>query len=185
MLIDPTTGNRTILSDNTHGTGMPFDNPAGVSVLPNGQLLVTDAGLPYEAGVPLPAPDDDTTPLPPGTPQRVYLVDPTSGNRTVISQNSFTTLQTPPFTYPEIGSGTPFDGATFAKQAGNQFLVTSGNLDSPGMLMRIDPATGNRTVVSTADAGNGPVGTGPGLGSPTGFAVSGNTAFVRNGSAPE
>ena len=45
MLIDPTTGNRTILSDNTHGTGMPFDQPVGVSVLPSGELVVTDDGV--------------------------------------------------------------------------------------------------------------------------------------------
>ena len=154
--------------------------PAGVSVLPNGQLLVTDGGIPYEAGVPIPMPDGDLDPLPPGTPQRVYLVDPTTGNRTVLSQNSLTTLQTPPFTYPEIGSGTPFDGLAIAKPVGNQILVTSGSLDSPGMLMRIDPATGNRCrgLKRLAIPAQGNSALVQALARRVGFAVSGNTAFV-------
>jgi hypothetical protein len=42
MVVDPTTGNRTILSDNTHGTGVDFSDPTGVSFASDGSLLVPE-----------------------------------------------------------------------------------------------------------------------------------------------
>ncbi len=162
MLIDPTTGNRTILSDNTNGTGMPFDQPIGVSVLPSGQLLVVDDGVSSGEAA---------------TPTRLYLVDPTTGNRTVISQNTITNSQNPPYMYPEIGSGPQFGPySAGARQVGNQILLTATASSLIGQLMAVDPSTGDRSVIS-----NSSMGTGPGLIEPEGFVVSGNTAFVAQG----
>jgi hypothetical protein len=64
MLVDPTTGNRTIISDQTHGTGPAFAfdgiDPQGVSRLPDGSLLV-------------------------GANNGIFKVDPATGNRTILS----------------------------------------------------------------------------------------------------
>jgi hypothetical protein len=169
VLIDPTTGNRSILSDNSHGAGMPFSQPVGVSVTANGDLLVTDMGAGNG-----PMPVDDVTSQPPPTPARVYLVDPSTGNRTVLSQDSMTGITTP---YAAIGSGPMFNGPAVARQVGDQILVTDGQLGA-ARLMTIDPNTGNRAFVS-----GGGVGIGPGLFSPGGIQVSGTTAFVPDLSA--
>ncbi|HEY4311300.1 MAG TPA: dockerin type I domain-containing protein [Pirellulales bacterium] len=176
MLIDPTTGNRTILSDNTHGTGMPFTYPNDVSVMSNGQLLVADGGTPYQsADTPVPVPDSvSTNSLPPATPARLYIVDPTTGNRTVISQDSLTTSSP---VYSEIGSGPAFGAAGYARQVGNQILVSAannnGDLNLAGRLMTVDPATGNRAIFSNFNVGTGPAPEWMG-----GMVASGNSLFA-------
>jgi hypothetical protein len=162
VLIDPATGNRSILSDNAHGTGMPFSQPLGVSVTANGDLLVTDMGFPSG---PMPVSVDGLTPPPPPpTPARVYLVDPSTGNRTVLSQDSMTDTIPP---YAAIGSGTMFNGPVIARQVGNQILMTDSSVGAGSSLMTIDPSTGNRAVIS-------------GRLLPGGLQVSGSTAFVAD-----
>ncbi len=42
LVVDPVTGNRSILSDSTHGTGPDFSGALGVTFEPNGMLLVGD-----------------------------------------------------------------------------------------------------------------------------------------------
>ena len=64
VVVDPTTGNRTILSDGTHGTGPGFVFPEGVTEMSNGDLLVADV----TAGI--------------------FEVDPLTGNRTILANNS-------------------------------------------------------------------------------------------------
>ncbi len=166
--INPITGDRTILSDNTHGTGMPFTLAAGVQVMANGDLLVADAGAPDQ----LIYPDDDLTPPPPGSPARLYLVDPTTGNRTVISQDAFTSQIAPYPVYPQIGSGAGFGSVGEARQVGNQILAIASNDGFTGQLMSVDPTNGNRSIVS-----GGSVGSGTQLFFTGGFSTSGNTAF--------
>ena len=111
--INPITGDRTIISDNTHGTGMPFNRPVGISPLPNGDLLVADTGTQDQTLFP-------NNPPPPGTPFRLYVVDPTTGNRTVISQDAMTSVLPPYPTYPQVGSGPAISASVFALQVGNQ-----------------------------------------------------------------
>jgi hypothetical protein len=169
--INPITGNRTILSDNTHGTGMPFSYPIGISFLPNGDLLVADGGALDQ----LIYPQDNFAPPPPGSPARLYIVDPTTGDRTVISQDALTSVIPPYPTYPQIGSGPAFGAAAFARQVGNRILVSAADNEpgAPARLMSVDPATGNRSLISA-----GGVGTGPDPLFPGDMLVSGNTAFV-------
>jgi sugar lactone lactonase YvrE len=62
VVVDPVTGNRTILSDNSVGTGPEFSMPVGVAIEPDGSLLVAD----YSLGA-------------------VFRVDPATGDRTIIS----------------------------------------------------------------------------------------------------
>ena len=162
VLIDPTTGNRTILSDNSHGTGMPFSQPFGVSVTANGDLLVTDMGVPNN-----PVPVDDLTPSPPLSPAHVYLVDPVTGNRTVLSQDSMT-VSTPP--YPAIGSGPMFNGPAIARQVGNQFVLTDSNL---GALQQ--PHDDRPQHGQPCDSIGGGIGSGPGI-----FLRGGNSGFGKH-----
>ena len=59
--VDPVSGNRTIVSDATTGTGPPFVSPTGIAVEADGALVVTDSVL-------------------------VVRVDPTTGDRTIVSK---------------------------------------------------------------------------------------------------
>src|SRR5262245_18462185 len=63
IIVDPTTGNRTIISDNTHGTGPDFTSASGVSFASDGSILVMGN-------------------------EEIFRVDPATGNRTIISSNS-------------------------------------------------------------------------------------------------
>ena len=67
VVVDPVTGNRTILSDNTIGSGPSFTQPEGIAIEPDGDLLVTD---------PLAGP---------GPHSAIFRVDPATGDRTIIS----------------------------------------------------------------------------------------------------
>ena len=67
VVVDPVTGNRTIVSDNNIGTGPDFTNPTGVAIEPDGSLLVSDLE---------------------GISGTIFRVDPTTGDRTVVSSSS-------------------------------------------------------------------------------------------------
>lgn len=166
--INPLTGDRTILSDNTHGTGMPFTAAGIPQVMSNGDLLVADGGLPDQTAV---YPDDLQPPPPPGSPSRLYIVDPTTGDRTVISQDAFTSKIAQYPTYPQIGLGPAFSSLGEARQVGNQIVAVAENFPF-GQLMSVDPANGNRAIIS-----GGNVGSGTQLLLPGGFLTSGNSAF--------
>ena len=158
MLVDPTTGDRTIISDNGIGTGPTFSPslPPGytdatsvtyVARQPDGTLLVADNG----------------EIIPPGglgTPvQRLFRVDPVTGDRTIISDNS-------------INSG-PAVGYFAARDFGSNILVSGGGPN----FVSVDPTTGNRTLVSGPGMGSGPA-------LPTdftsGFAISGSNVFMAD-----
>ncbi len=179
LLIDPKTGNRTVLSDNTHGTGTPFANVSSASIAPNGDLLVTDVGISNTGLIP-----GDVYILPTPAPPRVFRVDPNTGDRTVISQTGGT-LAGPgdsTTTFPTIGSGPVLNGPMLARQFGNEILVSdSGQYGTAGAnlgtIFAIDPMTGNRIVVS----GGGSVGSGPAMPLPGDIRLTGNTTFVTDG----
>ena len=75
LLIDPTTGNRTILSDNNIGSGPAFGSViTGVTTATDGSFLVTcEFGIPNSQGV---------------SPGELFRVDPSTGNRSIISSGS-------------------------------------------------------------------------------------------------
>jgi uncharacterized repeat protein (TIGR01451 family) len=136
--IDPTTGRRTILSDfNYPAQGVVGCFAAGIAVETTGDFLVTDlcAGT-NNQGV-------------------LFRVNPTTGARTVVSD----------FGNPAQGllGRVPFDVATGA--SGDILVVTTqGGTDDRGVLFRINPTTGARTVVSDfgnvaqGERGNEPIG---------------------------
>jgi len=172
MRIDPVTGNRTIISDNTHGAGVAFTMPVGLSVTPAGALLVTDQGA---QGDPQPNPLSIGTTSSPPAPTRVFLVDPATGDRSVLSQDSLT-VSPPGTSYPAIGSGPAIGQPTVGRQLGNQILLPAeDDLLSNVRLMAINPQSGNRTLISGAARGAGPF-----MSFPGGIAASGNTAVVAD-----
>ncbi len=172
MQVDPVTGNRTIVSDNTHGAGASFTAPVGISITSTGALLVTDQGAPAVQ----PQPEGSFVQFP-AVPTRVFLVDPTTGDRTVVSQDSLTATPPDP-SYPAIGIGPPIGEPTVARQLGNVYLLPAEDgLLNNVRLMGINPQTGNRTLISGVGRGAGAFMTFPG-----GIAASGNTAIVADAS---
>jgi glucose/arabinose dehydrogenase len=129
--VDPTTGNRTLLSDfGNAGQGATGVDPYDVAIESTGQILVID----YSAGA--------------GSLGALFRVDPTTGNRTVLSN------------FGNAGQGTTGGlPAGIAIESTGQILVI-GYVN--GALFRIDPTTGNRTLLSDfGNAGQGATGVNP------------------------
>jgi sugar lactone lactonase YvrE len=137
--VDPTSGDRTIISDNTTGTGPNLKVVWGIAVEADGSLVVTDSGL--------------------NALNATVRVDPVSGDRTIVSDNT-------------TGSGPSFGQGPFgiAVEANGSLVVTDQDLEA---VVRVDPASGNRTIVSDASRGSGPE-----FGAPTGIAVEANGGLV-------
>ena len=161
MIVDPTTGNRTILSDNTHGTGPAWSEPAGISFASDRSLLV----------------GDDAS-------NAILRVDPTTGNRTIIASNTVGTggevglsaeqfgasilasgggglLSIDPTTGnrtvvsgPSVGSGPSLGGWGIAISGTN--VITGGYTGTENVLLSVDTTTGNRTTISGDGVGSGP-----------------------------
>jgi hypothetical protein len=127
LVVDPTTGNRTILSDNSNGTGPAFSAPEGVTLMTNGDLLVGENG-------------------------GVVEVDPSTGNRTIISSDSGVgsgPLFNAAFQARQFGSRilVTSDGVDLSG------LVSGGTSG----IMSVDPVTGNRSWLSAVGiVGSGP-----------------------------
>lgn len=88
-----------------------------------------------------------------GPNNAIFVADPTTGNRTIISQPGV------------IGSGPDFSSLIFGiaiEPTGQILLGGQGFTLSPGpsiyftSIFRIDPATGNRSIVSSRTVGTGP-----------------------------
>ena len=172
--VDPMTGDRTIISDNTHGTGPAFVQAEGITLLPNGHLLVGDS---FAAG------GGQLLSVDPVTGDRTIVsgpsvgsgpsfdapiggrlignqiivpnlengtltgVDPTTGNRTIISNSS-------------VGSGPALNFPVGVVPFQNGSVLVANN--NAGQILQVDLTTGNRSIFS----GSGGGGTGPSLLSP-------------------
>lgn len=141
--VDPATGNRTILSDsNNMALGPPISEPYGVAIEATGAILVIDPTA--------------------GTNGRgaLFRVDPATGNRTLLS--NFGAMTQGPL-------GTDPTGVTVDSAGGILVIDQRGGIinQNIGVLFRVDPITGNRTIFSDfSDSAQGPVGR-----TPTGVAV--------------
>ena len=151
--IDPATGNRTLLSGCPDaacaapvGAGPAFGEPVDLAVERGGSILVTYQieGSPFGA---------------------LRRIDPTSGARTLVSgcqDVGCTTVR---------GAGPRFvDAFGVALDRDGSVLVTDAELDA---LLRVDPASGDRTLLSgCADAPcSSALGAGPGFAEPLDIAV--------------
>lgn len=146
--IDPVTGQRTVLSDfGNPAEGSIAQFPSGIAVEALGSILVA---APFAGSVP-----EGT--LDPGG--ALFRVDPVSGQRTLFS---------------DFGNATQGTTGTFLRNVAveytNTILVVDQDVDSfgPGLgaLFRVDPVTGQRSVLS--DFSNPELGLGQ---APSGVAV--------------
>ncbi len=164
--VDPTTGDRTIVSDAVTGAGPAFSFLQGIAVEASGQLVVVDDGLNAVVRVDPTTGDrtivsDAATGAGPafGFPRGIAVeasgqlvvvdrdldavvrVDPSTGDRTIVSDAA--TGAGPNFTAPR----------GIAVEASGQLVVVDGSLDA---VVRVDPPTGDRTIVSDDATGAGP-----------------------------
>ena len=164
--VNPTTGNRTTLSgcaddacSSIVGSGRNFQGAGSVLRNSSGDLFVVDRPQLLSPG-----------------PAAVFKVDSANGNRTVLSgciDAACTSI---------AGAGLQLSNPSGGSiQADGSLVVAVG---APNAVLRIDPVTGNRTVVSgCADVSCSiVVGTGPAFGFPVWAEVAGNgEILVSNG----
>lgn len=173
-IVDLVTGNRTVLSSGTMGTGALFSQPVGTAREANGNILVgentgaarifrvdaatgnrtivSDAtvgaavgagpaltqiyGLAVEASGSIVAAVSSL--------QAIYRINPTTGDRTVV-------------TSPTVGSGATMGGYPFGIILDpDGSIVFSMYWQDADSVIRVNPTTGARSVVSSATVGSGP-----------------------------
>jgi sugar lactone lactonase YvrE len=138
--VDATTGVRTAVSNNTTPVGGPsFVQPTGIDIEAGGTIVVADLAA-FAAGN-----------------GGVIRVDPATGTRTVLSRN-----------------GAPAGGPTFENPfdlvvgpSGDIYVIDSGDTVSTGRVIRVDPVTGARTLISR----NGAPAGGPSFAFPQGITM--------------
>ena len=156
LRINPTTGDRTILSGCTRamgrvcttlmGIGPPFESPVGIAIETDGSIIVTDISQ-----------------------DAVVRLDPATGDRRIVSQA------------PSRGSGPSLrQPRAIAVEADGHLMVVDSSLEG---IIRIDAITGQRTLVSGCIIDDNfdcvtLVGSGPPLNTPRGLAVELDGDFV-------
>jgi hypothetical protein len=127
--VDPATGARTTISENTSPLGGPdFANPSDVVLAGNGDLLVVDTQAFAGAG------------------GGVIRVNPVTGARTTVSENS-----------SPSGGPSFVDPFGIALAANGDILVADQNaFGGGGGVIRVDPVSGARTTVTQNAAPPGP-----------------------------
>jgi cysteine-rich repeat protein len=151
--VDPVTGVRTVLSDfGNAAKGATGTDPIFLAISASGAILVTD--------------DDGGTDLPndgiPGGSGALFTVNPTNGNRTLLS-NFGNLLQGPSGVNPVGVAVVPLT------QPGDILVIDFlAGTNGAGVLFSVNPTTGRRTVLS--DFGNPQQG--PVAGDPVHVAVS-------------
>jgi DNA-binding beta-propeller fold protein YncE len=119
--VDRPTGTRTAVTRNGSPAGGPsFANPDGIAVAADGSLLVAD----YAAG--------------PQQRGAIIRVDPVSGVRSILSRND-RPAGSVEFNYPT--------DLAIARD-GTIYVVDTGTATKPAKVVRVDPQTGARTLVS-------------------------------------
>lgn len=181
--IDPTTGNRYTVSDNSTGTGQTFSAPNAITMNSNLELFVADCGhnaiikvdpvtgdrtvvsglgtgsgpaLDGPTGIVLDAQGNLLVSC--GNGEAIISVDPSTGNRTTVSDAS-------------TGSGTNFDfpNALTVDSTGD-IIVADCGIDA---ILRVDPSTGDRTIISDSTHG-----TGTNFVTPSGIVEDANGDFI-------
>jgi hypothetical protein len=130
--IDPLTGDRTTVSDATTGTGPAVHALLSVAVGEDGRVYAGDDEGLVTNGV-----------------SRILLVDPSTGDRTAVSDPE--TGTGPALTYP----------GSLVVQLDGELVVADGEPLRRSALIGIDPTTGDRNVVTNRRHGQGPALTEP------------------------
>ncbi len=153
LRFDVRTGDLFIVSSG----GSPID--PNVPIIGSGPAFLGPVGLVRETSGQLIVGDQPSA--------TIFRVDPNSGDRTVVSG-------------PGRGDGPPFTGGIkqFALEADGNLLLVVGSVSQggEGRIFRIDPNSGDRTVVSGPEMGEGPR-----LMDPEGIVLNSlNTIFVTD-----
>ncbi|MFN3168946.1 MAG: NHL repeat-containing protein [Phycisphaeraceae bacterium] len=192
IAIDPATGDRTVVSGLSRGTGTNFVAPAGIALDASGNILVADRSQGlfsvdpvtgdrtriaswFNGAGPGLITSEDLVALPNGD---IFVADssypgiirfnPNTLEREVVSGPLFAgNLQV-----GEVGSGPTFNNPTgIAMDAAGNLVVTDPEIGSGNdRVMIVDPATGNRTVLSDQTG----IGAGPTFAQPNGVAIAAN-----------
>ena len=118
--VDQTTGARTPVSENAAPAGLPnFEEPAGIALAPNGDILVADENAFGGSG-------------------GIIRVDPVTGARTTLSANG-SPAGGPSFEQPVSIAIAP---------GGDLFVIDEDAYGGTGGVMRVDATTGARTTIS-------------------------------------
>jgi DNA-binding beta-propeller fold protein YncE len=130
--ITPETGARSLVSDTTRGSGPDFVGPAAIAIEADGGLVLVDVNR-RDSGT-------------------VMRVDAATGDRTIISgctQGSSQSCQG-----MVVGDGPPFQfPQNMAVEASGQLVIADRDRAA---ILRVDPETGNRVILSDSATGNGP-----------------------------
>jgi sugar lactone lactonase YvrE len=150
MRVHPISGDRTVVSDHTTGSGSPFTSLSAITVEPDGRWLVADRG---------------TVVVVIRGRAAVLRVDPTTGDRTIVSGGG---------TFGHrVGRGPRLSDPTgVAVEANATIVIVEGTLGRQAVV-RIDPVSGHRTVVSSDTTGSGPL-----FSDPQAIAVEDTGSFV-------
>lgn len=130
--VDPNNGDRTILSGDSVGVGIDFENPIAVTVGANGSLFVADDGR--------------TTATEKGR-KNVFRIDRNTGARTIVSGNG-------PAVSLLTGDGPEFLVLTAIAALSNNDIIVGDS--GRGAILQVEPIRGDRTVISEARFGSGP-----------------------------
>jgi Ca2+-binding RTX toxin-like protein len=122
--VDPVTGQQSIVSDNTISTQKLFEDPEGVALDPvDGSLLVADSGA-FQSGN-----------------GGVIRVEPDTGQQSAVSNNSLSSQKL--FEDPR---------GIMVTASGAIYVVDSAAFqDGDGGVIKVDPATGQESAVSSND----------------------------------
>jgi streptogramin lyase len=133
LRVDPASGNRSIVADRDTGVGSGFAQAMGITVGNNNVILVADRGV-----------------------DAVFQVDPITGNRTVVSGCP---ASGDPCPVPIVGAGEAFINLEdIAILTDTSLVVVDADRDA---VIQVAPITGDRTILSDAAVGSGPVLTNP------------------------
>jgi DNA-binding beta-propeller fold protein YncE len=122
--VDARTGVRTVVTDLADGLqGAIGSSPAGLAIEASGAILVVDSS----AGLALSG--------------ALFRVEPVSGRRTLLSD------------FGDVGQGpTAGSPAHVAVETSGAILITDATLGAAASVLRVDPVTGMRTILSDCDA---------------------------------
>ena len=137
FVVDPATGNRSVLSSADIGGGPALRDPLGIALGPDGNVYVSDRTF-------------DTAGQNLGL---IHRIDPSTGNRTEVSG-------------PAVGGGPNIDGGFAVGPTGMAFgpdgyLYVSqshsavADATPSGSIIRVDVTTGERQLVSASGMGSG------------------------------
>jgi streptogramin lyase len=190
LRVDPGSGDRRIVSDSGTGSGPLFFSPLTLAVEATGRLVVVDnaraavigvnpttgdraivSGAEVGSGPPFGNCLSSIAVEPEGTlavleafPPRIVRVDPTTGDRMIVSA-------------ADVGSGPLFENPfSIAVEAAGALVVVDGFDPVFGgrrAVLRVNPRTGERLVVSDDTTGSGPR-----FEAPTGLAIAANGSLL-------